>query len=71
MNATTGAQRLCDALLAAGVECVFGLPGTQNVPLFEALRTSRLRTVVATHELSASMMANGSPCFTPNSITTP
>ncbi|MET0230097.1 MAG: thiamine pyrophosphate-binding protein, partial [Rhodanobacteraceae bacterium] len=59
MSATTGAQRICDALLAAGVECVFGLPGTQNVPLFEALRTSRLRTVVATHELSASMMANG------------
>ncbi len=59
MSATTGAQRICDALLAAGVDCVFGLPGTQNVPLFEALRTSRLRTVVATHELSASMMANG------------
>ena len=59
MSAATGAQHICDALLAAGVECVFGLPGTQNVPLFEALRTSRLRTVVATHELSASMMANG------------
>jgi acetolactate synthase I/II/III large subunit len=59
MSATPGSQRICDALLAAGVECVFGLPGTQNVPLFEALRTSRLRTVVATHELSAAMMANG------------
>jgi acetolactate synthase-1/2/3 large subunit len=59
VTAATGAERICDALLAAGVECVFGLPGTQNVPLFEALRTSRLRTVVATHELSASMMANG------------
>ncbi len=59
MSANTGAQAICDALLGAGVECVFGLPGTQNVALFEALRTSRLRTVVATHELSASMMANG------------
>src|ERR1700754_4430495 len=59
MSATTRAQRLCDSLLAACVECVFSLPGTQNLPLFEALRTSRLRTVVATHELSASMMANG------------
>ncbi|HEY6985686.1 MAG TPA: thiamine pyrophosphate-binding protein [Rhodanobacteraceae bacterium] len=59
MSASNGAQAICDALLSAGVECVFGLPGTQNVSLFEALRTSRLRTVVATHELSASMMANG------------
>jgi acetolactate synthase-1/2/3 large subunit len=41
------------------VETVFGLPGTQNVALFEALRKSRLRTIVATHELGASFMANG------------
>ncbi len=41
------------------METVFGLPGTQNVALFEALRKSRLRTIVATHELGASFMANG------------
>ncbi len=41
------------------METVFGLPGTQNVALFEALRKSRLRTIVATHELAASFMANG------------
>lgn len=29
------------------------------MPLYEALRRSRLRTIVATHELSAAMMANG------------
>jgi acetolactate synthase-1/2/3 large subunit len=55
----TGAERLCRALEALGVETVFGLPGTQNVALFEALRKSPLRTVVATHELGASFMANG------------
>jgi acetolactate synthase I/II/III large subunit len=55
----TGAERLCRALETLGVETVFGLPGTQNVALFEALRKSRLRTIVATHELSASFMANG------------
>ena len=55
----TGAERLCQALETLGVEVVFGLPGTQNVALFEALRKSRLRTIVATHELSASFMANG------------
>src|SRR6185503_1847894 len=42
-----------------GVECVFGLPGTQNIPLYEALRRSRLRSVVPTHELAGSFMANG------------
>jgi len=56
---TTGAKLLCTALQRAGIEHVFGLPGTQTVGLFEALRTSTLRTTVATHELSASMMANG------------
>ena len=55
----SGADLICDGLKNAGVSCVFGLPGTQNVALYEALRTSGLRTVVATNELSAAMMANG------------
>lgn len=55
----TGAERLCRALESLGVEVVFGLPGTQNVALFESLRKSHLRTIVATHELGASFMANG------------
>jgi len=59
MTLRTGAQLACDTLEALGVEVVFGLPGTQNLPLFEALRTSRIRTVVATHELGAGFMANG------------
>jgi len=42
-----------------GVRCVFGLPGTQNVELFEELRTSSLRTVLATSELAAAFMAVG------------
>ena len=33
------------------------MPGTQTVPLFEALRRSRLVTIVPTHELAASFMA--------------
>ena len=55
----SGAQLICTALRRAGIECVFGLPGTQTVALYEALRTSSLRSIVATHELSAAMMANG------------
>jgi len=54
-----GAERICAALHALGVDTVYGLPGTQNVPLFEALRTSRLRTVLATSELGAAFMAAG------------
>jgi acetolactate synthase I/II/III large subunit len=52
-----GAERLCDALEALGVEHVLGLPGIQNILLYEALRRSRIRPVVATHELAASFMA--------------
>lgn len=54
-----GAERLCAALHALGVECAFGLPGTQNIALYEALRRSRIRSVVPTHELAGSFMANG------------
>ena len=55
----TGAESLCDALEREGVECVFGLPGTQTVEIYEALRSSRIRSIVPTHELAASFMANG------------
>ena len=56
---TDGITLLCNALRSAGVDCVFGLPGTQTVPLFEGFRRSGLRTVLSTHELAASFMANG------------
>lgn len=55
-----GAGQLVASLEQLGVDHVFGLPGTQNLALFEALRKSRrLRTVVATSELAASFMACG------------
>ena len=54
-----GAERVVRALEGVGIETAFGLPGSQNLALFEALRTSRIRTVVPTHELAASFMANG------------
>ncbi|MBN8895598.1 MAG: thiamine pyrophosphate-binding protein [Rhodanobacter sp.] len=55
----SGAELVCATLTRAGVDCVFGLPGTQTTGLYEALRRAPLRSVVATHELSAAMMANG------------
>ena len=50
---------LARALEGAGVRCVFGIPGTQNVGLFEALRRSRMRTVLTGSELGAAFMAGG------------
>jgi len=54
-----GMAAICDALREVGVECVFGLPGTQNVPLYEGFRRSGIRAVTTSHELAASFMANG------------
>ena len=54
-----GIDLLCNALREVGIDFVFGVPGTQNVALFDAFRRHRLRTVLATHELAASFMANG------------
>ena len=56
---TTGANLVGDALRDLGVRHAFGLPGTQNVGLFDVLRQARIRTVVATSELAAGFMANG------------
>lgn len=54
-----GAQLLCGGLEAAGVTHAFGLPGTQDLLLHDALGASRIRFVTTTHELGASFMANG------------
>ena len=54
-----GADLLKGAIETLGVAHVFGLPGTQNVGLFEVLRSARVRTIVATSELAAGFMANG------------
>ncbi len=52
-------KSLPSVLSDLGVLCVFGLPGTQNLVLFEELRSSTLRTILATSELAASFMAVG------------
>ena len=55
----TGGQEAFRTLSELGVRIAFGLPGTQSVPLYEALRTSSLRSVVTTHELAATFAAIG------------
>lgn len=59
MKLQSGAARIVDALQRSGVRCVFGLPGTQTLELFEALRQRKLRIVVGTNELAAAFMAGG------------
>jgi acetolactate synthase-1/2/3 large subunit len=56
---TTGITALVEALRDIGIDVVFGVPGTQSVPLFEGIRRAGIRTIVATDELAAAFMANG------------
>lgn len=54
-----GADRIGATLRELGVEVVFGLPGTQNIVLYDGLRRSGLRTVTASDEGAAAFMAAG------------
>ena len=57
----TGGAAIVDALLVNGVDTLFGLPGAQMYPLFDALqqRADRIRTYGARHEQACGYMAFG------------
>ena len=55
----TGAAAWRDALQEAGASVVFGYPGGAVLPLYEALRTSRMRHVLVRHEAAAAYAASG------------
>ena len=57
----TGGEALVDALIAHGVDTVFGLPGAQTYGLFDALHRAQpgVRTIGARHEQACSYMAFG------------
>ncbi|MBV9078711.1 MAG: hypothetical protein JO048_14680, partial [Methylobacteriaceae bacterium] len=61
MRAMTGGAAIVDALVAHGVETVFGLPGAQIYPLFDALhaRRDRIATIGSRHEQGCAYMAFG------------
>ncbi|MGI9606388.1 MAG: thiamine pyrophosphate-binding protein, partial [Acidimicrobiales bacterium] len=60
MNAQTGAEVLVADLMARGVDTIFGLPGVQLDPLFDAIAIADgLRIVHVRHEQTASFMAYG------------
>ena len=42
-----------------GVECIFGIPGSHILPVYDALYDSPIRSVLAKHEQAAGFMAGG------------
>jgi acetolactate synthase-1/2/3 large subunit len=54
-----GAQLLVRNLEAQGVEYVFGIPGAKVGPVFDALRDSKIKTIVCRHEQNATFIAGG------------
>ena len=55
----TGGDAIARALLAHGIDTVFGVPGAQVYGLFDAFLRSGLRVVGARHEQTAAYMALG------------
>ena len=56
----TGGEIVVRALEDEGIEFTFGIPGTHNIELYDALaESSVLRPVLVTDEQSASFMADG------------
>ena len=56
----TGARALVDCLLREGIDHVFGIPGTQNLPIIDVLRdTPEIRFILTRHEQGAAFMACG------------
>ncbi|MEU8934320.1 5-guanidino-2-oxopentanoate decarboxylase [Streptomyces sp. NPDC048409] len=56
---TTGGEALVAALAAHGVDTVFGIPGTHNLPVYAALARHGVRHVSPRHEQGAAFAADG------------
>lgn len=60
MAQINGAESLVQSLVAHGVDTVFGLPGVQIMPIFDALHGHpEVRVVTVRHEQAAAYMADG------------
>ena len=55
----SGGQALVAALTAHGVDTVFGIPGTHNLPVYAALAESGITHVLPRHEHGAGYAADG------------
>ena len=54
-----GAQALCKALEAEGVDILFGYPGGAIMPVYDALLDSKLQHILCRHEQAAALAADG------------
>src|SRR5499427_2164631 len=66
MPVMTTAEAIVAALIAHGLDTLYGLPGVHNDPFFDALfkASDRIRTVHTRHEQGASLMALGAALAT-------
>jgi acetolactate synthase-1/2/3 large subunit len=57
----TGSEALLNTLIAEGVDCIFGYPGGQAIPIYDRLYDykDRLRHVLVRHEQGATHAAQG------------
>ena len=57
----TGGEVVCDAMLAEGVDVIFGMPGGASLPFYDSLYVyqDRIRHVLIRHEQAAGFAANG------------
>jgi tartronate-semialdehyde synthase len=55
----TAAEAAVRVLESEGVELAFGIPGASILPLYQALRGSKIRHIVARHEEGATHAADG------------
>ena len=59
MNKISGAQSLVNALEAAGVEVMFGIPGGAILPAYDPIFDSKIRHILVRHEQGAGHAATG------------
>ena len=59
LTGVTGGEVVVAALAAHDVQLVFGIPGTHNLTVFDALLRYGVRTVATTHEQGAGYAADG------------
>ncbi|NYT01514.1 MAG: biosynthetic-type acetolactate synthase large subunit, partial [Methanosarcinales archaeon] len=59
MAKMTGANAILECLEKENVEVVFGLPGGQVLPLYDAIYSSSLRHILVRHEQAAAHAADG------------
>ena len=60
-RAISGGQAIIESVILHGVDTVFGLPGAQTYPIFDALHGlgNQVRTISCRHEQGAAYMAFG------------